>query len=132
MKSQNLEAFFHLVSRDEKLQHELSAAEDAEAFVRAVVRLGREKGCSFSQEQVESALSDARVKRAAKHRERLDELSDEQLEAVAGAVASATFGQKVCLFGDDIDTSDCPSFYCTQYSAACFTSKCDLTGGNGD
>ena len=69
MSEEQLKAFLEKVKEDTSLQEKLKAARDADAFVA----IAKEAGFSISAEFVNNAQS---------------ELSEEELEAVAGGVAT--------------------------------------------
>ncbi len=83
MMQGSLEQFFQMASQDLELQEKLKAANDREAYIRLVVELGKEKGYSFTSSQVVTALDKA-AKEAAENGEEASQLSEQELEAVAG------------------------------------------------
>lgn len=83
LMEESLEQFFQMSSQDLELQEKLKAAPDREAYIRSIVELGKEKGYSFTSDQVATAL-DAAESEAASSGESASELSEEQLNAVAG------------------------------------------------
>lgn len=56
MSQENLERFRQLVWQDRALQEELWAATDQDEFIALVQRLGAERGCEFTTEEVFGAL----------------------------------------------------------------------------
>ena len=60
MSQEGLEQFYRLVFDEPVLQEQLKAISSREEFVMLMVRLGAERGCDFTREEVESALQTAR------------------------------------------------------------------------
>ncbi len=60
MSLEDLERFRYQVLQDALLQKQLREVEDREAFVRLLVRLGQEHGCSFGVEEVAVAMQASR------------------------------------------------------------------------
>jgi predicted ribosomally synthesized peptide with nif11-like leader len=82
MERFNLEYFNQVVAQDQELQEKLKAAIDPETFVKLVVDLGKEKGYSFTTQEVEKTIIEAEEK---KDTEALwQELNERELEVVAG------------------------------------------------
>lgn len=79
----SLEQFFQTASQDQQLQEKLKAAPNREAYISSVVGLGKEKGYSFTIDEVATALEVA-AKKAGENGEETSVLSEEQLNAVAG------------------------------------------------
>ncbi|AFZ10181.1 hypothetical protein Osc7112_5987 [Oscillatoria nigro-viridis PCC 7112] len=76
--------FFQEVSQDPELQLQFRSIADWESLVNKTVELGKEKSYSFSPTEVSEWLDSI----AAQHQSQSDtsgELSDSELEAVAGA-----------------------------------------------
>jgi predicted ribosomally synthesized peptide with nif11-like leader len=73
----NLEQFYNLVQNSQELQEQLGAAESEESFNEMAVRLGQENGYTFTAEDVKAFLNQ-------KSQEANPELSEQELEAVAG------------------------------------------------
>jgi predicted ribosomally synthesized peptide with nif11-like leader len=73
----NLEQFYNLVQNSQELQEQLGAAENEESFNEMAVRLGQENGYTFTAEDVKAFLTQ-------KKEEANPELSEQELEAVAG------------------------------------------------
>ncbi len=73
----NLEQFYTFVQNNQQLQEQLGAVEDRESFNELAVQLGQENGYTFSVEDVDSFINQ-------KSQEENAEISDEELEAVAG------------------------------------------------
>ena len=76
MASQELENFLKLVNQDPTLQEQLREAPDREAGIKIALQLGSEKGYSFTEADVQNFLAEAQKEAR--------ELSDEELESVAG------------------------------------------------
>lgn len=79
MANQGLEDFYAKVMADQALQSQLTGAPDVQSFVAMAVRLGQEHGYTFTADEVVARLGkqDSNV-----------ELSDKELEAVAGGYVS--------------------------------------------
>jgi predicted ribosomally synthesized peptide with nif11-like leader len=73
----NLEQFYTFVQTNQQLQEQLGAAKDRESFNELAVQLGQENGYTFSVKDVDAFLNQ-------KSQEANAELSNEELEAVAG------------------------------------------------
>jgi predicted ribosomally synthesized peptide with nif11-like leader len=73
----NLEQFYNLVQNSQELQEQLGAVENQESFNEMAVRLGQENGYTFTAEDVKAFLTQ-------KKEEANPELSEQELEAVAG------------------------------------------------
>jgi predicted ribosomally synthesized peptide with nif11-like leader len=79
----NLEQFYTFVQNNQQLQEQLGAVEDRETFNELAVQLGQDNGYAFSVKDVDAFINQ-------KSQEENAELSDAELEAVAG-------GKKKCL-----------------------------------
>jgi predicted ribosomally synthesized peptide with nif11-like leader len=73
----NLEQFYNLVQNSQELQEQLGAVETEESFNEMAVRLGQENGYTFTAEDVKAFIN-------LKSQEANPELSEQELEAVAG------------------------------------------------
>ena len=73
----NLEQFYTFVQTNQQLQEQLGAAKDRESFNELAVQLGQENGYTFSVKDVDAFINQ-------KSQEENAELSNEELEAVAG------------------------------------------------
>jgi len=84
MSHTKVEDFLNKVGEDEALQAELSKALESENDREAVTALAKSKGYEFSSEELWAEIQ----KRQAEfnQKETAGELSDEELEAVAGGV----------------------------------------------
>ena len=60
MSQEEFERFRQLVLVDDSLQQQLRETPDRAAFFNLVLRLGRERGCQFTAEDVEDALLEGR------------------------------------------------------------------------
>jgi predicted ribosomally synthesized peptide with nif11-like leader len=81
MSRANVEGFYRFVEGNEQIQSQLKAAGSKDKFLEMAVQLGQENGYTFNAETVEEYL-------ASLAQEAPDaELSEEQLEAVAGGRA---------------------------------------------
>jgi predicted ribosomally synthesized peptide with nif11-like leader len=77
MSQANVEQFYKVVQNSQQLQEQLGAAENKESFNELAVRLGQENGYTFTAEEVDAFINQ-------KSQEANAELSDQELEAVAG------------------------------------------------
>ena len=77
--TKELKQFFQIASQDQQMQGKLKAAPNREAYLNSCVELGREKGFSFTSDEVATALNGAKKTKAAKN-----ELSEKELNTVAG------------------------------------------------
>lgn len=78
MSKTNLEQFYRELLKDRALQERLKALNDTNSIVALVVEAGKEKGYSFTIEEVQEDMAEINMSRPQQ------ELSDEQLEAIAG------------------------------------------------
>ncbi len=76
-----LQEFLQLVQQDAQLQQELSQVADKESGIKLAVEYGKQKGFNFTTADVRAFLEE--------HYQPVDELSEEELEAVAGGSAAA-------------------------------------------
>ena len=88
MEITKVEAFLNQISEDEALQAELVKALEAENDREAVTELANSKGYDFSSDELWAEIQ----KRQAEfeRKQAAGELSDEELEAVAGGATPAT------------------------------------------
>jgi predicted ribosomally synthesized peptide with nif11-like leader len=82
MSEANLQQFLARVVKDSALQDQLKNVTDKGAFTEATVRLGRQSGYAFTAADVEAVLFQNK-------QNPLDQLSDKDLELVAGGLASS-------------------------------------------
>jgi len=87
MSTKKVEEFLNNVGEDEVLQAELSQALEAENDREAVTALAKSKGYDFSSEELWAEIQKRQAEFSQK--EVAGELSDEELEAVAGGVTPA-------------------------------------------
>lgn len=80
MSQANVEQFYKLVQNNEQLQEQLKAAVNKESFIELAVKLGQENGYTFTGQDIEAFLNQ-------KSQEGAEELSDLELESVAGGQA---------------------------------------------
>jgi predicted ribosomally synthesized peptide with nif11-like leader len=85
-----VEEFLNNVGEDQALQAELANALEAENDREAVTALAKSKGYDFSSEELWAAIQKRQAEFSQK--EAAGELSDEELEAVAGGVTPAAAG----------------------------------------
>jgi predicted ribosomally synthesized peptide with nif11-like leader len=76
-----LQEFLQLVQQDPQLQQQLSQIPDRESGIKLAVEYGQQKGFNFTTADVKVFLEE--------HYQPADELSEEELEAVAGGSANA-------------------------------------------
>lgn len=74
--AQGLAEFQKVVMQDTALQEQFKSVSDPASFTDLAVRLGKERGFSFTSEDVQTALADLQTSRRV--------LSDELLDKVAG------------------------------------------------
>ncbi|MGK7949212.1 MAG: Nif11-like leader peptide family natural product precursor [Xenococcaceae cyanobacterium] len=72
MSIESVKTFYKLIQSDETLQERVTAADDS----ATVVQIASEKGYEFTEQELERAMQEAIIE---------GELSQEELEAVAGA-----------------------------------------------
>jgi len=100
MSVESINQFYQEVMQEPALLEKFQSAPDQESLVNLAVEVGQQKGYSFTVDEVEQAL-------AAQNAAQQEELSDEQLEAVAGGVAplliGLTFLGKAISFGLQAD-----------------------------
>lgn len=81
MSQENVQQFYEMIQNNEQMQQQLGAIEDRETFLNRVVQLGQENGSTFTSQEVEAFLKQ-------KGQEQSSELSDRELESVAGGQAT--------------------------------------------
>ena len=81
MSRANVEGFYRFVEGNEQIQEQLKAAGDKDNFLQLAVDLGQQNGYTFTTQGVEEYLSEMAMQVPD------GELSEEQLEAVAGGRA---------------------------------------------
>jgi len=77
MIANTLKQVFQFLLQDQSVQENLKNATDQESFVQMAVKLGKDKGYKFTIKELEAAIAQAKAPM-------FEELSDEQLELVAG------------------------------------------------
>ena len=77
MSKENLEQFYIFVENNQQLQEQLGQVENQQSFYETAMRLGQENGYSFTAQEAEDFITQKAQQGDA-------ELSDQQLEAVAG------------------------------------------------
>ncbi|HAX79348.1 MAG TPA: Nif11-like leader peptide family natural product precursor [Cyanobacteria bacterium UBA11372] len=87
MSSAILNQFVQDISQDTNLQQQLQEATNRESLVNKMVELGNEKGYSFTPSETEEWLESMANQSGAS-----GELSEEQLEAVAGGASAGGAG----------------------------------------
>ncbi|MBV8885974.1 MAG: Nif11-like leader peptide family natural product precursor [Chroococcidiopsidaceae cyanobacterium CP_BM_RX_35] len=92
MSQENVMKFYQAVAQDSILQQQMLTAPDRPSLISTALKLGAEKGYSFTEQEVEDWLTTPLEQSGSV------ELSDTELEMVAGgkdagsALASAAFG----------------------------------------
>jgi predicted ribosomally synthesized peptide with nif11-like leader len=86
MSVESINQFYQEVMQEPALLEQFQSAPDQESLVNLAVEVGQQKGYSFTVDQVEQALA---AQNAASE---TGELSDEQLEAVAGGCGMIPMG----------------------------------------
>ena len=84
-----VQEFLGKVSEDQALQKDLAKALEAENDRQAVTDLAKSKGYDFSSEELAAEVE--RRQQEVANRQEAGELSDEELEAVAGGACSPLF-----------------------------------------
>lgn len=85
MSKENMEEFYQELSHNQKWQEKLKKATDVETFTKLIAELAKEKGYTFTIEQVEVATTE-KIENGVASIDLWEELPDEQLEAVAGGL----------------------------------------------
>lgn len=84
MTIKEIKSFYELMKNDDSIQTQLSEADSLESFIENCVKIGNEKGYSFTSESLKSAIT-SNFSSIVDGEENEDaELSDELLLAVAG------------------------------------------------
>lgn len=95
--SKGVEQFYQeVVSNDSAVQERLKAATDLSSLAQLSVELGAEKGYNFTAEEVEAVLNQE-IATAKSQMSTGEELSEEQLEAVAGGFNWKVFGKSLSI-----------------------------------
>lgn len=76
MSKAHLGQFHQEVIRNSSLQQKLEQAKDDESLIAIVLELGKEKGHSFSRQEIEKYINEIKASQG--------EISDDELEAIAG------------------------------------------------
>ena len=76
MSKANLEQLRQEVEQDSALQERLNQAQNNESLIALVTEIGQEKGYSFTRQEVKEYINEMNISQ--------EELSEEQLEAIAG------------------------------------------------
>ena len=109
MMQESLNQFLQMASQDQELQSKLKAAPNREAYISSCVELGKEKGYSFTSNQVAIALDTATVE-AAKNPMAKDELLEKELDVVAGGDDDSDVSSVISsVFSDVSDASSATS-----------------------
>ncbi len=90
MSKENLKEFYQELSKNQEWQEKLKGASDIETFTKLVAELGKEKGYSFTNEQLKIATIETLENEAAST-DVWEELTDEQLQSVAGGFSGEGF-----------------------------------------
>ena len=103
MSLENLVRFSEIVNGDKALQRSLSEVRDPQELVRRAIRMGAERGLPFTAEELEQKLRKVQPGNG--------ELSDDQLDSVAGGAVMAEYGLLLALIAVVCisDTSPTPS-----------------------
>ena len=118
----NLEQFLQMAAQDLELQEKLKAASDRNAYISSVVKLGKEKGYSFTSDSVEAALNTSE-KEAAENDDSVSQLSDRELASVAGGFTA--------LFTFANPTDDCETkINCFSQDVLCTIQYCVVDTNN--
>lgn len=97
MANANLQAFIAQIMKDSSLQDQLKDLTDKAQFTQTMLSLGKSKGLTFTAQDVEATLFQAKINP-------LEELSDADLSLVAGgarpkATSDGCGGAWTTLFG---------------------------------
>lgn len=109
MMKETLKEFFQIASQDLELQSKLKATNDREAYIHLVVELGKEKGYNFTSSQVVTALDTAEAQ-AGENGDLASQLSESELDAVAGGNIDDVVGGVKKLFSDTAQCGDPPPY----------------------
>ena len=91
MSKANLEQLRQEVAQDSALQERLNQAKDNESLITLVTEVGQEKGYSFTRQEAEEYINEMNNSQ--------QEISEEQLEAIAGGAAKTDSWVDVACFG---------------------------------
>ncbi|WP_319423532.1 Nif11-like leader peptide family natural product precursor [Pleurocapsa sp. FMAR1] len=80
MSKANLEQLRQEVAQYPALQERLNQASDNDSLIALITEVGQEKGYSFTRQEVEEYINEMNTSQ---------EISEEQLEAIAGGAAKA-------------------------------------------
>lgn len=91
MSAEGVNQFLQKVTEDAQLQEELAAALQSPNRLDAVTQLGKRHGFEFTADEIKQEFESRESEFVARQEsmEQAGELSDEELEAVAGGAASA-------------------------------------------
>jgi predicted ribosomally synthesized peptide with nif11-like leader len=101
MDNKDFEGFLQLVKTDVAIQQELKALEEQpyEAFLSGFVAVGAKHGFTFTNDEVEEIADEMLANKAFKS----GELSDEQLESVAGGKGGGAGGVFIGIINTLVD-----------------------------
>jgi predicted ribosomally synthesized peptide with nif11-like leader len=108
---ENLDQFLQMVAQDLELQEKLKDTFDRDAYISSVVKLGNEKGYSFSNNEVVAAL-EAAVQEANGNDVSVSRLSEHELEAVAGGGLFSRLRRRVGKLATVTDTNPFCTIIC--------------------
>ncbi len=83
MSREAVEKFYEIIAQDEALQDRMREATDETRFLDLAIQLGSERGCDFTTDELSGHMN-------ALQQSMQTELSDAQLEQVAGGIAKGT------------------------------------------
>ena len=97
MSTENIKAFLTEVSKDQALQGEFTKALEAENDRQAVTDLANSKGYEFSSDELWAEVQQQQSE--VQKRQEAGELSDEELEAVAGGEVTVSLAITITFYG---------------------------------
>jgi predicted ribosomally synthesized peptide with nif11-like leader len=89
---ESTQQFLQMLFQNQQFQERLSAIDDRETFLRSCVNIGKEKGYDFNIQEVEEFMKLMATQQQG-------ELSEEELEAVAGGGFFSKAKEKVITWG---------------------------------
>jgi predicted ribosomally synthesized peptide with nif11-like leader len=116
MSVESVNQFYQQVIQEPALRQQFQAAPDRESLANLAVEVGQQKGYNFTAEEVKQALTAQSVISEA------GELSDQQLETVAGGSGKGGNGER--LLGQYKDQPPGPPVSITRYSGSIGEYKC--------
>ncbi|NJS09142.1 MAG: Nif11-like leader peptide family natural product precursor [Microcoleus sp. CSU_2_2] len=116
MSVESVNQFYQQLMQEPALRQQFQAALDRESLVNLAVEVGQQKGYKFTAEEVKQALTAQSVISEA------EELSDQQLETVAGGSGKRGNGER--LLGQYEEQPPGPPVSIVKYSGSIGEYKC--------